>query len=328
MAAGKKAIYYALLANFGIAITKTVASIITGSTSMRAEAVHSFADCGNQLLLLLGMKRAALPASELHPMGYGRVSYFWSFIVALMLFSMGGVFSLYEGFHKLTEPEPLKFAWVAVGVLTIGILLESFSLYGALHETRTERGSRSVFRWVRETRQTETMVIIGEDVAALLGLVIALFFVVLTMVTGNPVFDALGSMAIGTLLIVIAVWMAIEIKSLIIGESASDEFKQEFKKFLANHYPHVEVLHLITQHHGPDIMLAIKAKFMKWPASARQLILEINTIEKALRKEYPVVRFVFFEPDISPQEKQLDRERAAKKSKKTKKAPARTKAGK
>ena len=313
MASTPKAIYYALAANAGIAATKSFAAFFTGSTSMTAEAIHSFADCGNQILLMLGMKRAAAPASELHPLGYGKVSYFWSFMVALLLFSVGGVFSVYEGSHKLLHPQPLERPWIAVGVLIVGVVLESFSLYGALKEIRHTRGSRSLYRWFKDTRQSELMVVVGEDIAALLGLAIALLFVLLALVTGNPLFDAAGSIAIGLLLITIATMMTLEIKSLIIGESADDEFKAALKEFMAANFPKVDLLNLITQHHGRDIVLAIKARFRKWPSSARALVDEINEIEAALRAEFTAVRFIFFEPDISTQEKM--RAKAKKKKK-------------
>lgn len=311
MASSPKAIYYALAANAGIAVTKSLAAFFTGSTSMTAEAIHSFADCGNQILLLFGMKKAAAPASELHPLGYGKVSYFWSFMVALMLFSVGGVFSVYEGSHKLLHPQPLERPWIAVGVLFVGLVLESFSLFGALKEIRHTRGSRSLYRWFKDTRQSELMVVVGEDIAALLGLAIALLFVALALVTGNPLFDAVGSIAIGLLLITIATMMTLEIKSLIIGESADDVFKAGLTDFFARKYPGVELLNLITQHHGRDIVLAIKATFKKWPASARALVDAINAIERDIRSEFSAVRFIFFEPDVKTAEKTLPK---AKKS--------------
>ncbi len=303
MATGTKAIYYALAANTGIALTKTAAAVVTASTSMTAEAIHSFADCGNQILLLIGMKKSRAPASELHPLGYGKVSYFWSFMVALLLFSVGGVFSVYEGSHKLAAPQPLQYPWIAIAVLAIGVVLESFSLYGALKEIKTSRAKRSLYRWFRDTRQSELMVVIGEDIAALLGLAIALLFVLLAYLTQNPIYDAIGSIVIGFLLITIAVMITLEIKSLIIGESADDDFKSAFREFLALRYPHLDVLNLITQHHGHDIVLALKVRFRKWPASAKKLVLDINAIEKAIRTQFTDVRFIFFEPDISTDEK-------------------------
>jgi len=318
MATGTKAIYYALAANAGIALTKTAAAVITGSTSMLAEAIHSFADCGNQVLLLIGVRRAKAPPTELHPLGYGKVSYFWSFLVALLLFSMGGLFSIYEGSHKLLKPEPMQYPWLAVGVLAVGVILESFSLYGALKEVRPLRGHRSLYRWLRETRQSELMVVVGEDIAALLGLVAALVFVALALVTGNPAFDAVGSIVIGVLLIAIALMITLEIKSLIIGESADDVFKQELKTFFAEKYPNTQILNSITQHHGADIVLALKVRFRRWPASARALVDQINRIEKSIRQQFPAVRFIFFEPDISSAEKRQQTARANKQTRATK----------
>lgn len=307
MATGTRAIYYALAANTGIALTKTAASLVTGSTSMTAEAIHSFADCGNQLLLLVGMKAARAPVTELHPLGFGKVSYFWSFIVALLLFSIGGLFSVYEGCQKLLRPEPMQHPWLAVAVLAIGVVLESFSLYGALKEIKPVRTHRSLYRWFRETRQSELMVVIGEDIAALLGLVVALFFISLALVTDNTMFDAAGSIVIGMLLIVIALMIAIEIKSLIIGESADRTFHEKIRSFFAEHYPNAEILNLISQHHGPDIVLALKVRFRRWPASSRALVHSINTIEKSIRGQFSAVRFIFFEPDISSAEKMRSR---------------------
>jgi cation diffusion facilitator family transporter len=303
VAKDSRAIYYALAANAGIAITKTAAAVVTSSTSMTAEAIHSFADCGNQILLLIGMKKATAPATELHPLGYGKVSYFWSFLVALLLFSVGGVFSVYEGSHKLMHPQALEKPWLAVGVLLVGVMLESFSLYGALKEIGKVRAHRSLYRWFRDTRQSELMVVVGEDIAALLGLAVALLFVILALVTGNPLYDAAGSVVIGFLLIAIALMITLEIKSLIIGESADEDFKARLKNFVAQRYPQVELLNLITQHYGRDVVLAIKARFRRWPASAKAMVDNINKIEKTIRAEFPEVRFIFFEPDISPDEK-------------------------
>lgn len=307
MAAGKKAIYYALAANTGIALTKSIAAWLTASTSMLAEAIHSFADCGNQILLLIGMRKADAPASELHPLGYGKASYFWSFLVAIMLFTVGGVFSVYEGSHKILHPQAVEKPWIAVVVLAIGVVLESFSLAGALREIRGQRAHRSLYKWFRDTRQSELMVVIGEDIAALMGLAIALFFVALAIVTGNPLFDAVGSVAIGFLLITVAVMITLEIKSLIIGESADGDFKTALIHFTDKKFPEIEILNLITQHHGRDIVLAIKARFKRWPKSAKAMVTQINTIEIAIRKQFSAVRFIFFEPDFAPEQKKAKR---------------------
>jgi cation diffusion facilitator family transporter len=204
-----RAILFALGANFAIACAKGVAAFFTGSSAMLAETVHSLADCGNQLLLLLGMKQARRPASPDYPLGYGKAIYFWSFLVALMLFSVGGMFSLYEGVHKLQAHEPLRQWWWAAGVLLFGIVAEGVSMRACLQEVNKIRGERSLWRWFRESRQAELVVIFGEDLAALLGLVFALIAVLLSVVTGNPVWDAVGTIAIGVLLIVVAIFVAV-----------------------------------------------------------------------------------------------------------------------
>src|SRR3954464_3281563 len=196
-----KAIFYAFLANLGIALAKLGAALYTHSGSMLAESIHSFADCGNQMLLYLGLKQAQKPADAKHPLGYGRETYFWSFVVALLLFSMGGVFSIYEGWHKLHDPAALNKAWVALLVLGTSIALESGSLMGCLREIKKLRGQRSLAYWVRNTRNAELVVVLGEDVAALVGLGLAFVFVALAAATGKPVFDAIGSIVIGVVLV-------------------------------------------------------------------------------------------------------------------------------
>src|SRR5918996_1364065 len=214
-----KTILYALAANLAIAAAKTVAAIFTGSSSMLAEAIHSYADSGNQGLLLWGMKQAKRPPSPDYPLGWGKAVFFWSFIVALVLFSLGGLFSVYEGWHKLAHPEDLSYPWVAVGVLVFGLAAEMVSLRACLHEVNKVRNGRSLWQWFRESRQSELVVILGEDLAALLGLALALLAVLVTIFTGNPIWDGLGSMAIGVVLILVAAGIAIEIKGLLIGQS-------------------------------------------------------------------------------------------------------------
>src|SRR5688572_15204321 len=198
-----KAILYALGANSGIAIAKGGAAFWTGSGAMLAETIHSIADCANQVLLLIGLKRSARPATEDHPLGHGKAMYFWSLIVALLLFSVGGIFSVYEGVERLLHPGDLRDPWLAVGILLFSIALEAFSLWGAMRIIRERQGDRSFLEWFRVTRNSELMVVAGEDIAALLGLVFALVALLLAIATGNPLFDAAGSMAIGILLIVI-----------------------------------------------------------------------------------------------------------------------------
>ena len=218
-----KSIFFALGANLAIALAKSVGAFFTGSASLLAEAIHSFADCANQGLLLWGLKEAGRAASPEHPLGYGRATYFWSFIVALMLFSMGGLFSIYEGLHKLSEHQPLRDPWIAIGILVFGIAAESVSLWGALREINKERGDRSLWRWFRTSRQSELLVVLGEDLAALGGLALALGFIALALATDDPMWDALGSIAIGILLILVAVLVGIEVKALLLGQSADPE---------------------------------------------------------------------------------------------------------
>lgn len=291
-----KTIFYALGANFAIFVAKLVAAILTGSGSMLAEAVHSLADCGNQGLLLLGLKRAKAPPSPDFPLGFGKAIYFWSFLVALMLFSVGGMFSIYEGLHKLQHPEPLRWAWLAVGVLTFGIIAESLSMWGCLSEVNKARGSQSLWRWFRDSRQSELIVIFGEDLAALLGLAFALIAVLLTMATGNPMYDAIGSIGIGVLLIVIAVFIAVEVKALLIGQGVEPRTKDAMLKFLGAREEIKQVYNLLTLQMGPDVMVAIKAEMSRYLAP-RDMIEDINRVEQAFRAEFPDVRWCFFEPD-------------------------------
>ena len=292
-----KTIFYALGANFAIFVAKLVAAIITGSGSMLAEAVHSLADCGNQGLLLLGLKRAKAPPSPDFPLGFGKAIYFWSFLVALMLFSVGGMFSIYEGLHKLSHPEPLKWGWLAVGVLTFGIIAESFSMWGCLREVNKARGEQSLWRWFRDSRQSELIVIFGEDLAALLGLVFALIAVLLTMVTGNPMYDAAGSIGIGVLLIVVAVFIAVEVKALLIGQGVEPRTKQAMLTLLNERSEIKQVYNLLTLQLGPDVMVAVKAEMARF-LSPRDMIDDINRVEAALRQQFPEIRWCFFEPDM------------------------------
>ena len=293
-----KAILLALGANFAIFATKLFAAIITGSGAMLAEAVHSLADCGNQGLLLLGMRQAQRPASDEYPLGWGRALYFWSFLVAMLLFSVGGMFSVYEGIHKLTAPEPLKWPWLALGVLAFGIVAESISMRGCMHEVNKVRGEQNLWQWFRETRSSELLVIFGEDLAALLGLCVAALAVGGTMLTGNPSFDALGTMVIGALLLIVAVLLAIEVKALLIGQGLEPRRRAELLSFLNGRPEVAEVLNLITLQMGPDVMVAVKARMM--PATSdRHLIDAINTVERAMKDQFDDVRWSFFEPDIT-----------------------------
>lgn len=291
-----RAIFFALGANFAITVAKGVAALFSGSGAMLAETVHSLADCGNQALLLLGMKQAKAPPSPEYPLGYGKAVYFWSFLVAVMLFTLGGMFSLYEGIHKLSHPEPLKQWWLAVGVLVFSIVAEGISMRACLVEVNKVRGKQSLRQWFRESRQAELIVIFGEDLAALSGLSLALVAVVLAVVTGNPLWDALGTVAIGLLLIVVAVFVAVEVKAMLIGQSADPRVAAEMKAFLEARPEMARVFHLITLQLGSDVMVSVKVQ-VAGAQTASQLVDSINTVEKAFRARYPQVRWSFFEPD-------------------------------
>jgi len=295
--ASVKSILFALLANLGIAITKTVAAVITGSGAMLAESIHSFADCGNQGLLFLGLRASKKEADLEHPLGHGKSIFFWSFIVALILFSMGGLFSIYEGVHKLSSHEGLKSPIIAIVVLSVSMVLEGASLFGCITQINKVKHNQSLLKWAISTRRSELVIVLGEDVAALLGLFFALVSVVLSVITGNPIFDAVGSIGIGVLLVLMSILLGAKIKSLLIGQSASEEDRKEILGFLESR-PEIDlVLNLITLQLGSQIMVAVKAK-MKPVDSANELIANINTCEAELRKMNPLVQWVFFEPDI------------------------------
>jgi cation diffusion facilitator family transporter len=260
--------------------------------------VHSLADCGNQGLLLLGIRQAKRPPSDEFPLGWGRALYFWSFLVAILLFSVGGMFSIYEGIHKLTNPEPLKWPWLALGVLVFGIVVEGISMRGCMQEVNKARGTQGLWTWFRETRSSELLVIFGEDLAALIGLCLATLAVGATMLTGNLMFDAAGTIAIGALLIVVAVLVAIEVKALLIGQGVEPRRRDELMAFLKNRPEVADVLNLITLQMGPDVMVAVKARMVSVDGD-QQLIAAINTVEAAMKAEFGDVRWSFFEPDIA-----------------------------
>ena len=292
-----KAILYAFLANLGLAIAKSGAAVYTGSGSMLAEAIHSFADCGNQILLFIGLKQAEKPADEKHPLGYGKITYFWSFIVAILLFSMGGLFSVYEGWHKLHATEELNQVWVALLVLGFGIVLESFSLLGALKVIKHVRKDKPFWKWFKYTRNSELVVILGEDTAAILGLVIAFVFIGIAAITGNPVYDALGSICIGVILLLVSVFIGWRIKSLIVGSSAEPELVELIDSII-NKDDHIDqLLNSITIQFGPDIILAAKLK-MRAGISVEETVKQINELEVEIKKHVPSVKMCFMEPDI------------------------------
>ena len=295
---GIKAVFAALLANLGIAIAKFIAFAFTGSSSMLSEAIHSVADSGNQVLLLIGNKRSKKAADAKHNFGYGRRRYVYGFIVAIVLFLVGGLFSLYEGLHKWQHPEPLTDWWIAVIVLLVAITLEAISFRTALKEANRSRGKRSLARFVKDARQPELPVILLEDLGALVGLVFALLGVSLAVITGNGRFDALGAMAVGTLLVVIAIFLAIEMTAMLVGESAIPEEVDAIRAALEGADGVEGVIHLRTMHVGPDELL-VGAKIAVGRAdTGAQIAAAIDAAERAIRTAVPSARYIFIEPDI------------------------------
>ena len=293
-----KSVFYALFANGAVAIAKGLAAWVTGSGAMLAEAIHSLADCSNQLLLLIGLKKAKRPPSSEYPLGYGKEIYFWSFLVALVLFTLGGVFSIYEGWHKLHQPEALNSPWLAVGVLVFAMVAEGLALLGCIREINKIRpAGQNFWRWFRDTRRSELMVVFGEDVAALLGLSLALCALLAAIVTGNPVYDAWGSIAIGLLLIVVAVLIGVEIKALLVGQGVEAHTRDEMIAFLENESSIDKVFNLLTLQMGNDVMVAVKAK-MAVMDGAQELVADINRTEALFRQRFPQVQWLFFEPDV------------------------------
>jgi cation diffusion facilitator family transporter len=291
-----KSILFALFANLAIAVAKFGAAFWTGSGAMMAEAIHSLADSCNQLLLLFGMKQSRRPPDLDYPLGYGKSIYFWSFLVAVILFSLGGMFSIYEGVHKFTNPVPLNNPMIAVGVLVFAIIAESVSLWGCMQAVNKERHGRRLLRWFRESRSSELIVVFGEDVAALLGLVLALLAVLVAAITGNPIYDAIGTIAIGILLVVIAFLLAIEVKDLLIGQGVEIHISDRMRKFLLERPEVDKIYNLLTLQLGPDAMVAVKAR-MRPTGSETDLIDAINRVEREFRTAFPMAKWLFFEPD-------------------------------
>jgi cation diffusion facilitator family transporter len=294
-----RAIIVALGANLAIALAKGAAAFFTGSGAMLAETVHSFADCGNQLLLLLGLRQADRPPSPDHPLGHGKAIYFWSFLVAVMLFTVGGMFSLYEGVHKLQHPEPVtQWGW-AVGILCFSLVVEGISTRAALREAADERRGRTLWRWFRESRQAELIVVVGENIAAMCGLAVALVAIVLTVVTGNPLWDALGTILIGVLLIVVAVFVAIEIKAMLIGQSIDPAREAEMRDFIASQPGITGVQSLITLQMGIDVVVSAHVQ-MRGDVLLSTQVEAIDAVERELKRRYPEIRWSFFEPQVEP----------------------------
>jgi cation diffusion facilitator family transporter len=296
---GGKAVLAALGANLGIAVTKFVAFLLTGSSSMLAEGIHSVADSGNQVLLLIGGRRAQRGATPQHPFGYGRERYIYGFIVSVVLFTVGGLFAVYEGIHKIQSPEAIdSWHWVPVAVLVIAIGLEGMSFRTAIRETNQVRGSASWPQFVRRARAPELPVILLEDLAALIGLVLALFGVGLTLLTDNGVWDGLGTLTIGVLLVVVAAILAVEMKSLLIGESATDEQVAKIEAALTAEGGVQRIIHMKTLHLGPEELLVAAKIAVAHDNTAVRIAAAIDAAEARIRGAVPIARVIYLEPDI------------------------------
>jgi cation diffusion facilitator family transporter len=299
MASGsKKVIIISLFANLGIAISKLIGAVFTGSASLLAEAVHSFSDCGNQLLLLYGQHMAAKPPTATHPLGRGREGFFWSFIVALMLFSLGGLFSFFEGLHKMEESGPLHEPVVGVLILLLAVGLEGYSFLACLKEVKAQNRHPSLWQWVRNTTSADLLVIFLEDLAALLGLAIALAALTASWITGDPLWDAFGSVLIGLLLIAVAFILAREIKSLLIGEAANSNYEEKIAGHIQSVLPTAALLRLIAVQTGIDsVLLAYKIKPGPEASDVKEMVGKINEIEAKVRQDFPEVQWQFAEID-------------------------------
>jgi cation diffusion facilitator family transporter len=296
---GSRAIIAAFLANMGIAVAKFIAWFISGSASMLAEAIHSVADSGNQILLLVGGKQAARQASPSHPFGYGRDRYIYAFIVSIVLFSVGGLFALYEAYHKWQDPHPIEgfWWWVPLAVLVGALIAESFSLRTAVRESNPVRGSIGWFEFIRRSKSPELPVILLEDFGALLGLVFALFGVSLTLLTGNGLWDAAGTAMIGLLLVAIAVVLAIETKSLLLGESATRQHIRLIEEAIGADNA-TQVIHLKTMHLGPEELLVAAKISVGRSDSGQEIARLIDAAESRIREAVPIATLIYLEPDI------------------------------
>ncbi|HEY3009200.1 MAG TPA: cation diffusion facilitator family transporter [Micromonosporaceae bacterium] len=296
---GIRAIIAALFANIGIAVTKFVAYLLTGSSSMLAESIHSVADSGNQLLLLLGGRRAQRAATPRHPFGYGRERYIYAFIVSIVLFSVGGLFALYEAYHKLMDPHAIdSWQWVPAVVLVAAIVMEAFSFRTAIRESNAVRGGASWLQFVRRAKAPELPVILLEDLGALVGLLFALVGVGMTLITDNGLWDAGGTAMIGLLLVTIAVILAIETKSLLLGEAATPEANAAIERAITAG-PEIErIIHMRTLHLGPDELLVAAKIAVHRDETADEIARSIDAVEKRIRAAVPIARVIYLEPDI------------------------------
>jgi cation diffusion facilitator family transporter len=296
---GTKAIVAALAANAGIAVAKFVGFAITGSASMLAESIHSVADSGNQGLLLLGGKRARKAADEAHQFGYSRERYFWAFVVAMVLFSLGGAFAIFEGIEKIRHPHELESAEVAIAILLFACLLEGFSLRTAVVESQKVKGDVSWWAFIRRSKNPELPIVLLEDLGAMFGLVIALSAVALSLATGDAVYDGYGTLMIGILLTVIAVILAVEMKSLLIGESADKRVLETIRTAIEGEPAVERLIHLRTQHLGPEeLLVGAKVSFLD-ALSVHELSEAVNRVEAGIRRGVPEAGIIYIEPDIT-----------------------------
>jgi len=295
---GTRAIIAALLANLGIAVTKFVAFLVSGSSSMLAESIHSLADSGNQVLLIVGGRRARRDATPLHPFGYGRERYIYAFIVSIVLFSVGGLFSVYEGIHKIQHPEPIRDAWLPLTVLLVAMVLEGFSLRTAVSESNKIRPrAQSWVQFVRRAKAPELPVVLLEDTAALVGLVLALFGVSTAVLTGDGVWDGVGTIFIGVLLVVVAVVLGIETKSLLLGEGASTADVAAIEAAIVG--PGLgRVIHMKTLYLGPDELLVAAKVAITHANTGAEIAAAIDAAEARVRAAVPVARVLYLEPDL------------------------------
>lgn len=298
-------IIQSLLVNMAIAVVKAIAAYFTKSGSMLAEALHSFSDCGNQILLLVGVKQSKKPADEKHPFGYGRAVYFWSFMVAMMLFLGGGVFSIYEGVHKIREPEPVERVWLGVGILFVSLLLEGGATISNIKELNKRRGKKPFYQYLKDTTDSDLVVVFGENSAAVLGLALAIAALGLAAATGDGRWDGIGSAAIGLVLVGVAIFLATEVSSLLLGEGADPEIDGVARE-LAKGLPDIEaVLNVLTMQQGPgEVLVHIKVAFSPL-LTVEEACRVINVFEERLREARPEVRWVFVEPDIQKTPSQL-----------------------
>jgi cation diffusion facilitator family transporter len=294
----KRAIVAAMSANLGIAVAKFVAWGVSGSSSMLGEGVHSLADTGNQLLLLRGGSSSKKQATAVHPFGFGRERYVYAFVVSIILFSAGGMFSLYEGIAKLQHPHALENAWIPITVLVISMILEGFSLRTAVRESNHTRGTNSWISFVRHAKAPELPVVLLEDVAALTGLVFAFLGVVLTLLTGNGAWDAIGTISIGVLLLLVAIVLGVETKSLLVGEGATAEDADRIRDAI-NADPDVEsLIHMKTLYLGPEELLVAAKVAFPTKMKLAEVAAAINSLEARVRAEVPIARLIYIEPDV------------------------------